>query len=355
MKKILIALAAILVGMNAAATSVIRINQIGYLPESTKVAVMMTTSQNAVKSFLISDIYTGKTVFEGEAVAAGPLGRMKETYRLDFSSFQKEGAYKITVRTADGEVCSPIFPIGTGVYDGTADFVLNYMRQQRCGYNPFLRESCHTKDGYIVWHTDPKKDSTWIDVTGGWHDASDCLQYTTTSANAIYQMAFAYEEFPEVFKDSHKTDGTPGGNGVPDIVDEIRWGLDWLSRMNPELGEFYNQIADDRDHVGMRKPHEDIADYGWGRNNGRPVYFCSGLPQERGRKSLPPSTPILLRLSKVKRSMHTASALKNPEYAKRPLSSQDTSMKKTTGSTIWSSLLWSSTRRQETGSISPKP
>ena len=147
MKKILIALAAILVGINAAATSVIRINQIGYLPESTKVAVMMTTSQNAVSSFSILDIYTGKTVFEGEAVAAGPLGRMKETYRLDFSSFQKEGAYKITVRTADGEVCSPIFPIGTGVYDGTADFVLNYMRQQRCGYNPFLRESCHTKDG----------------------------------------------------------------------------------------------------------------------------------------------------------------------------------------------------------------
>ena len=284
MKKILISLAAILVGISAAATSVIRINQIGYLPESTKVAVMMTTSQNAVKSFLISDIYTGKTVFEGEAVAAGPLGRMKETYRLDFSSFQKEGAYKITVRTADGEVCSPIFPIGTGVYDGTADFVLNYMRQQRCGYNPFLRESCHTKDGYIVWHTDPQKDSTWIDVTGGWHDASDCLQYTTTSANAIYQMAFAYEEYPEVFKDSHKTDGTPGSNGVPDIVDEIRWGLDWLSRMNPEPGEFYNQIADDRDHVGMRKPHEDIADYGWGQNNGRPVYFCSGLPQERGRK-----------------------------------------------------------------------
>ena len=215
MKKILISLAAILVGISAAATSVIRINQIGYLPESTKVAVMMTTSQNAVKSFLISDIYTGKTVFEGEAVAAGPLGRMKETYRLDFSSFQKEGAYKITVRTADGEVCSPIFPIGTGVYDGTADFVLNYMRQQRCGYNPFLRESCHTKDGYIVWHTDPQKDSTWIDVTGGWHDASDCLQYTTTSANAIYQMAFAYEEYPEVFKDSHKAGGTPGSNAVP--------------------------------------------------------------------------------------------------------------------------------------------
>ena len=101
MKRVIILLAAILSAITSAATDVIRINQIGYLPEATKVAVLMTTSDIAVKSFQITDVYSGKTVFEGEAVAAGPLGRMKETYRLDFSSFQKEGAYKITVRTAD--------------------------------------------------------------------------------------------------------------------------------------------------------------------------------------------------------------------------------------------------------------
>ena len=75
------------------------------------------------------------------------------------------------------------------VYNGTADYVLRYMRQQRCGYNPFLRDSCHVKDGYIVYH--PTKTGQFLDVRGGWHDASDCLQYTTTTANAIYQMMFA--------------------------------------------------------------------------------------------------------------------------------------------------------------------
>ena len=59
---------------------------------------------------------------------------------------------------------------------------------------------------------------------------------------------------------------------------EIRWGLDWLDRMNPEPGEFYNQLADDRDHIGMRFPKDDQADYGWGVNNGRPVYFVTGDP-----------------------------------------------------------------------------
>ena len=277
MKRIL-ALLSLLIPLLGGATSVIRTNQLGYLPSSTKIAVLMTTEDGTVPMFVLEDVFTGQNAFAAPAEKTGPLGKMKATYRLDFSGFDRPGAYRIKA----GNAVSEVFPIGDKVYKGTADFVLNYMRQQRCGYNPYHRDSCHTRDGYIVYH--PTKDSLWTDVTGGWHDASDCLQYTATSANALYQMMFAFEEYPEVFSDTHGADGTPGGNGIPDIVDEIRWGMDWLSRMNPSPGEFYNQIADDRDHVGMRRPHDDIADYGWGRNNGRPVYFCSGEPQMRGRR-----------------------------------------------------------------------
>ena len=63
------------------------------------------------------------------------------------------------------------------------------------------------------------------------HDASDCLQYTTTSANAIYQMMFAYQQNPGAFGDYFQANGLPGANGIPDIIDEIYWGMDWLSRM----------------------------------------------------------------------------------------------------------------------------
>ena len=286
MMKRLISIAALaLATVQAFAGSWVRINQIGYLPSATKVAVFMSDEAVEVTGFELVDAFTGETVWRSEAVRpTGSLGRMKVTYRLDFSALQTRGAYYVKALMPGGEARSEIFPINPKVYDGAADFVLNYMRQQRCGWNPFFKDSCHRKDGIIVGHPDPKKDSTFLDVTGGWHDASDCLQYTTTSANAIYQMMFAYQSNPEAFSDNHLADGTPGRNGIPDIIDEIYWGLKWLDKMNPEPGEMYNQIADDRDHVGMRVPNDDQADYGWGKGEYRPVWFCSGEPQQRGKR-----------------------------------------------------------------------
>lgn len=149
------------------------------------------------------------------------------------------------------------------------------MRQQRCGYNPFLHDSCHTHDGYVIYG--PVNDSAHIDVTGGWHDATDYLQYTATSANAVYQMLIAWQLNPSAFGDAYQANGEPGKNGRPDILDEARWGLDWLVKMNPDSGQMYNQIADDRDHIGFRLPNEDSASYGKGLE--RPVYFCSGEVQ----------------------------------------------------------------------------
>lgn len=286
MMKRLISIAALaLATVQAFAGSWVRINQIGYLPSATKVAVFMSDEAVEVTGFELVDAFTGETVWRSEAVRpTGSLGRMKVTYRLDFSALQTRGAYYVKALMPGGEARSEIFPINPKVYDGAADFVLNYMRQQRCGWNPFFKDSCHRKDGIIVGHPDPKKDSTFLDVTGGWHDASDCLQYTTTSANAIYQMMFAYQSNPVAFSDNHLADGTPGRNGIPDIIDEIYWGLKWLDKMNPEPGEMYNQIADDRDHVGMRVPNDDQADYGWGKGEYRPVWFCSGEPQQRGKR-----------------------------------------------------------------------
>ena len=274
-----------LAAVQAFAGSWIRVNQIGYLPEATKVAVFMSDETAQINGFELVDAFTGEVAFSSSAVRpTGVLGRMKTTCRLDFSGLKTSGAYYIKVLSSGGETRSETFPVGAGVYDGAADFVLDYMRQQRCGWNPFFKDSCHRKDGIIVGHPDPRKDSTFLDVTGGWHDASDCLQYTTTSANAIYQMMFAYQSNPEAFSDNHLADGTPGRNGIPDIVDEIYWGLKWLDKMNPEPGEMYNQIADDRDHVGMRVPSDDQADYGWGKGGFRPVWYCSGEPQQRGRR-----------------------------------------------------------------------
>ena len=250
----------------------VRINQLGYLPNSVKVAVFISTEPQQFGEFMVCNAITDKVEFRGKAVSySGDDWGMKAAARLSFSDLQKPGGYYIS---ANGVKSEP-FRIATDVYEGTADYVLRYMRQQRCGYNPFLADSCHTHDGFIVDH--PAKNNQIIDVTGGWHDASDYLQYVTTSANAVYQMLFAYSKNPEVYKDYFNAAGSKGSNGIPDILDEARWGIEWLIKMNPDSGEMYNQIADDRDHMGFRIPTLDNTSYGFGLY--RPVYFVTGKPQ----------------------------------------------------------------------------
>ena len=124
------------------------------------------------------------------------------------------------------------------------------------------------------------KDSTHIDVVGGWHDATDYLQYSTTSANATYHLLMAYRIFQKYLADEKLANGLDGKNGMADVLDEAKWGLDWLLKMHPKNDWMFNQIADDRDHMGMRIPKQDSF---YGRGFERPVYFVSGEPQQRGK------------------------------------------------------------------------
>lgn len=250
----------------------VRINLAGYKPDGIKVAVWGAKEKTSLSTFQVIDKATGKAVFRGKAGKPyGEYGPFKATYRLDFSAFRKPGTYELRA----GDAVSPEFRIADDAYKGAADFLLKYMRQQRSGYNPFLKDSCHTHDGYTMYG--PMPDSTHIDVSGGWHDATDYLQYSMTSANATYHLLAAYRDFPGVFPDTHLANGLDGRNNVPDVFDEARWGLDWLLKMHPRPDWLFNQLADDRDHVGFRLPNEDKADYGKGKE--RPVYFVTGEPQ----------------------------------------------------------------------------
>jgi len=254
------------------AQNVIRINQLGYLPKSIKVAVFLSSEKISANYFTVHDALSGKEVYKGKIkVADAANWGMETSFRLNFSELETSGGYYIKL----GNTVSSDFRINADVYEGTADFILNYLRQQQCGYNPYLKDSCHVHDGVIVDH--PTRTGEQIDVIGGWHDASDYLQYSTTSVNTVFQMMFAYQNYPEVYGDEYDKNGEKGSNNIPDILDEIRWGLEWMLKMNPAPSEMYNQIADDRDHAGFRLPNKDSVDYGLGKS--RPVYFVTGKPQ----------------------------------------------------------------------------
>jgi endoglucanase len=281
----------------------IRVNQMGYLTDDRKVAVWLSKQKITVNEFRMVDELTGKVVFKGNIVTPKtPNSAFSAAARLDFSAFSQAGAYRLEA----GSAVSPVFRIGGDVYRGAADVPLKYMRQQRCGYNPFLKDSCHRYDGRVIFN--PAHEGEKITAWGGWHDASDYLKYVTTSANAVFQMLFAYRQNPAVFADQYDANGLPGSNGIPDVLDEAKWGLDWLVRLNPDKDTFYNQIADDRDHASMRLPTTDPVDYGWGSGKERPVYGCMGEPQGL-RKYKNRSTGLASTVGKYASSFALASEL----------------------------------------------
>jgi endoglucanase len=272
---ILHALVAVLAGTPAAAQAErawIRVNQLGYLPQRPKVAVVCSLDARAAGRFTVEDA-RGRTVLRGRATAEGAFGPCAATQRLDFSRVRAPGTYTLI---ADG-LRSPPVRIGAGVYAGAADSLLAYMRQQRSGFNPLFRDSVHERtDGILVDHP---RAGEFIDVTGGWADAADYLQYVTTSATATWMLLMGWRDHPRAWDDLHDARGLPGANGTPDVLDEARHGLEWLLKMYPRDDLLLNQLGDDRDHSFPDLPTTDSSDYGWGKGGFRPVYPCTGRPQ----------------------------------------------------------------------------
>ena len=253
-------------------TTFIRVNQLGYRPDAPKVAVVCALRDTSVTSFSVVDA-RGRVALSRRATAAPPFAACVRTWRLDLSPLRAPGTYRVV----SGAVASRPFRIAVDVYDGAADTLLFYMRQQRSGYNPLFRTTVHQRDGIVV--DDSLRSGRFVPVTGGWADASDYLQYVTTSANATFVMLMAHRDHPGAFGDAFDARGDPGINRVPDILDEARHGLEWLLRMFPSDDEMYNQLGDDRDHAFLDLPPTDSSDYGWGRGRERPVYPCTGRPQ----------------------------------------------------------------------------
>lgn len=252
-----------------------RVNQLGYLERDIKVAVaMMPKSIDNITAggFHIESLNDGTKYAIDSIKITNAWEPMKMCARIYFSSLTSPGEYKLV---GYGDESTKI-RISNDAYSGAHEVPLYYMRQQRCGYNPSLGDSCHRHDGILV--LSGENDGTYIDVTGGWHDASDYLQYLTTSANATTQMLAAYMISPHIWADKFDANGNEGSNGIADIIDEARWGLEWLIKMNPNDTLYLNQIADDRDHRMAVLPADDKVDYGWGEGLQRPVYPCAGYP-----------------------------------------------------------------------------
>ena len=280
----------------------LRASQVGYRPDDPKIAVAFANGEfdgtfRAVEApNQNSQESGGQEVWKGRAsfLPDSAWGKSTRLAEIDFSALRRPGRYRLVA----GQNSSLAFHIGEDVFRLLPDVLLEFMRQQRCGYNPWLDAECHQHDGRTAYG--PAPPGTPIDVRGGWHDAADLLKYLLTSSNATAQMLLAWQLHQQaadpavgLFADRVDAAGRPGANGSPDVLDEARWGIDWMLKLHPAPDQLYHQVADDRDHAGWRLPQNEAADYGWGKGGCRVVYFADGRPQ--GFASLTKANRLALR------------------------------------------------------------
>ena len=209
-------------------------NQIGYRTNDKKTAVVRKDGGN---EFKVVNADTKEVVYTGTLGAAVSNGSADETDRVaDFSSVTKAGKYYITCGSLDK---SYTFEIADNPYAKLTDEAVKMFYLQRCGCEvkdaDFGHAACHAEMA-TVYGTNDK-----IDVSGGWHDAGDYGRYTVAGAKAVADLLYAYQANPSLFSDKI---GIPeSNNGVPDILDETRYELEWMLKMQAANGGVYHKVT----------------------------------------------------------------------------------------------------------------
>ena len=252
---------------------VLRLNQLGFRPDDRKSAVFLSEAPVSDIRFRVVNASTEAAGLQSESVPIKAVtGAFLHCRELDFSALRTPGRYVVEM----ADVKSDTFTVANDVYRKVLSYPLQYLLEQRCGSNPAFGKPCHQHDGIVV---DGPHNGKRIDAVGGYHDASDYLRFLITTSYVAGNLLVTYKEFPALWDDRLDLNGTANPNGVPDILDEARWGIEWMLKLNPSEGELYHQVADDRDHAFWDLPFRDSTDYGWGRGDARPVYEATGSPQ----------------------------------------------------------------------------
>lgn len=215
----------------------INLNQIGFLPDAEKIAVLNGDAISTKAT--VVDAASGSVVYEGDVESASfndATGR--DEARFDFSSFTTPGTYKIV----SGEFESFEFKIAEDVYDEAFDATLRMFYLQRCGVEltadlagDHAHPECHT-GAATIYGTEET-----IDVSGGWHDAGDYGRYVVSGAKGAADLMLAYSLYPNAFDDEL---GIPeSGNGIPDVLDEVKFELNWLFKMQAPDGGVYHKVT----------------------------------------------------------------------------------------------------------------
>ncbi|MHB8061890.1 MAG: glycoside hydrolase family 9 protein, partial [Ruminiclostridium sp.] len=247
-------------------TNGIRVNQEGYFPELSKVATLVSSSTSPVAWKLVNS--AGATVAQGQSTVKGADHASGDNVHIiDFSSYKTEGTgYKLIAASSDPTATPPEslpFDIGKDLYETMKYNAMKYFYHNRSGIaitmpyadkTELARPAGHTND---VLSPDPTKDyqaNYSLDVTGGWYDAGDHGKYVVNGGISTWTVMNEFERAKylgdiTVAPFADNTLNIPeSGNGKPDILDESRYNVEVLLKMQVPAGNTLAGMAHHKAH-----------------------------------------------------------------------------------------------------------
>ena len=231
----------------------IKLDQVGYLPDSAKLALV--TAQ--ASTFEVKRVSDDGTVFTGELSPATQDADTGDSVQIaDFSKLKESGTYYLDV---PGVGKSWTFSIRPDVFSRTYYLAMRAFYGQRCGtavdlgseFPGYAHPACHLKGEF---HASSGKQGE-RDNVGGWHDAGDYGRYVVNSGISTGTVLWTWEIFGPKLRNI-KLNIPESGNGTPDILNEARWNLEWMLKMQDEDGGVWHKQTSEH-FPGFVMPEDD--------------------------------------------------------------------------------------------------
>ncbi len=250
-------LAAAVCGFAQRPSPEIKVDQAGYPAGAAKIALI--AAREPAAEFTVRRAEDSRVEMRGTLTApAADADSGDPVQAADFSRLTRAGNYYLDV---PGVGRSWTFPVGADVYARPWYLAMRSYYGQRCGiavdlgkeFPGYRHDACHLTG---AMHPSSGKEGPHIS-RAGWHDAGDYGRYVVNSGITTGTLLWTWEMFAPRVR-GVRLDLPESGNGTPDLLNEIRWNLEWMLSMQDEDGGVWHKQTSER-FPGFVMPEKDTT------------------------------------------------------------------------------------------------